>query len=367
MPRKLVVALATVAGLLLFASGALAALLIVNGDDDREGEAARSGSKGYLGLTVTAVPPGQGLRIASIIEGGPAEAAGLRVGDIIRSVDGQVVRTPEQLRAAVETKAPGTKVTITYERGEREHQATVRLGEAPPNAQIESTPAPQPGQPGSGGLPNLARRGLLGVQVEDINPALKSRYGLTRDSGVVIVNVQPGSAAARAGLLAGDVITTVNGRAVTSEREVTQAIGRLAAGDKVTLGILRGSQEMTVEVTLGSALDIPGLQDLPAALQERLRELLQSGNLSPEALRRLAMGQYVALGTVKSITDSSLTITRLDMALQPAGDLTYALTEKTQFRSGSGTISRADIRPGARVVVISLDGQSALGVLVLQR
>ena len=82
-----------------------------------------------------------GLLIAASVEAdGPAAAAGIEVGDVIRSVDGQVVRTPEQLRAAVAAKAPGDSVSVTYERGDRELRAQVTLAVAPPDAQIEAQP-----------------------------------------------------------------------------------------------------------------------------------------------------------------------------------------------------------------------------------
>ena len=163
------------------------------------------------------------------------------------------------------------------------------------------------------------------------------------------------------------VITSVDGQSVATDREVTLAIGRAEPGREVELGILRGSDEMSVHVTLTPLLTIPGLENLPPALLERLRELAESGNLTPEQLRRFAMGQNFAYGTVKEISDTSLTVTRLDGALQPTNDLTFTLDSTTQYRSGAASLSRTDVTQGATVAVISLDGEKALVVLVLQR
>jgi membrane-associated protease RseP (regulator of RpoE activity) len=185
---------------------------------------------------------------------------------------------------------------------------------------------------------------------------------------VVIVQVQPNSPAAAVGLRAGDVITSVNGNSVGTDREVTVALANAPVGQQVALGILRGSSEMTVTVTLGTVQAVPGFENLPAVLQERLRELAQSGNFTLEQLQRLAMGQNnIAMGTVKSISDASLTLTRIDNSLQATGDVTFALNERTQYRRGADTLSLKDIQTGNTVFVISLDGQTAIGVFVLQR
>ena len=366
MSRRLMVLILAVGAALLVATGALAALLITTDDDDAGNAAVdvQGTGKGYLGLTVTANPP-QGLRVSSVEASGPAAKAGLQAGDFLRSLDGQLVRTPEQLRAAVEAMAPGTQVTITYERGDRQLQATIKLGEAPANAQIEATPAPQV-QPGAsrGPLGNAAGRGQLGIQVQNINPQLKQRYSLTRDSGIVVTSVEPNTAAAVAGLKAGDVILQVDGRNVATADELTRAVVGAAAGQQVSLGVLRGSDQMTIQITMPANTLFPGFENLPPALQERLRELAQTRNLTPEQLQRLAQGQNnLTLGSVKAISETSITLTRLE----GGGDVTYALNSMTQYRLGNQEVLRSEIRTGSTVMIISMDGQTALGVFVYQR
>jgi serine protease Do len=358
------IALVGVAALLLVAAGAAAALLIVDDDDETSASTKNGSGKGHLGVTVTVTPP-QGLRVASVEANGPAAQAGIQVGDFLRSVDGQIVRTPEQLRAAVEAISPGSLVSITYERGDRELQATVKLGEAPVNAQIEATPAPNAANPPNPGVaPNQANRGQLGVQIQNVTPQLKQRYNLSVDTGVVITLVQPNSAAAAAGLRAGDVVTSVGGRAVSNAEEATRLIGTAARGQPTSLGILRGGEQLSIQVTLASAQAVPGFDTLPPALQERLRELAQSGQYSLEQLQRLAAGQNNLVGgMVKSISATSITLTRLE----GTGDVTFALNAQTQYRLGGNEVSPGEIRSGTTAFVISLDGQTAIGVFVLQR
>jgi putative serine protease PepD len=71
-----------------------------------------------------------------------------------------------------------------------------------------------------------------------------------KTSGAVVASVQPGSPAEKAGLQQGDVIRTIDGKAVSSSEEVVAAISGRSAGSKITLGIERGGQSKSVTVTL---------------------------------------------------------------------------------------------------------------------
>ena len=59
---------------------------------------------------------------------GPADKAGLQVGDVVTAIDGQPVTTAEELIVAVRTHRPGDQVTLTYERGGQQSTAEVTLG-----------------------------------------------------------------------------------------------------------------------------------------------------------------------------------------------------------------------------------------------
>ena len=73
----------------------------------------------------------QGLYLAGVVPGGPAGAAGLRVGDVITQLDGQAATDTNQLAAITLTKRPGDRVSVTYERGGRSATTTVVLGAQP--------------------------------------------------------------------------------------------------------------------------------------------------------------------------------------------------------------------------------------------
>jgi hypothetical protein len=117
-------------------------------------------------------------------------------------------------------------------------------------------------------------------------------------------------------------------------------------------------------VQAGAASLFPGFENLPPALQERLRQLAQSGNYTPEQLQRLAAGQNnLKVGTVQAIDATSITLT----PLEGGNDVTYALNSRTEYRAGANAASFGDIRVGSTVLIISTDGQSALGVFIYVR
>jgi putative serine protease PepD len=93
-----------------------------------------------------------------------------------------------------------------------------------------------------------ATRSFLGVSSRTAADDQNSGVG----DGAEIVSVQPGTAAADAGIRPGDVVTAVGDRPVTTSTELTAAVRGKAPGDKVTLTIRRGNDTKTVEVTLGS-------------------------------------------------------------------------------------------------------------------
>jgi hypothetical protein len=160
-------------------------------------------------------------------------------------------------------------------------------------------------------------------------------------------------------VLSGDVILAVGGTNVSTVEELQRAVAE--AGTSTSLRILRGNQELTLDVSLAATSPFPGFENLPRQLQERLRELADAGNLTAEQLQRLAQGfqNNVAIGTVKAIDPNGITVTPL-----PGGnDVTYSLTEQTEYRTGGDQASRADITSGSTVVVISMDGRTALAVI----
>ena len=95
------------------------------------------------------------------------------------------------------------------------------------------------------------RRAYLGVQPGDITPELAAQFNLPVREGVIVLQVPPGSPAARAGLRAQDIITRINGTPVTGNGMLRSVLRELKPGDRAQLTVLRPSGPTTITVTLG--------------------------------------------------------------------------------------------------------------------
>ncbi|MFS8087186.1 MAG: S1C family serine protease, partial [Acidobacteriota bacterium] len=95
------------------------------------------------------------------------------------------------------------------------------------------------------------RRGQLGIVVQRITQDLAGSMGLKEAHGVIVSQVQPGSAAEKAGLRQGDVITALNGQPVNESNVLRNTVASTAPGTEVTLTIWRDGSEQQVRVTLG--------------------------------------------------------------------------------------------------------------------
>ena len=94
------------------------------------------------------------------------------------------------------------------------------------------------------------RRGWLGVRIQDVTPDVAEAMNLSVAQGALITDV-PDGPAKDAGLLAGDVITTFNGKTIADVRDLTRTVADSPIGEAVPVVVLREGSEMTIDVTLG--------------------------------------------------------------------------------------------------------------------
>jgi serine protease Do len=137
----------------------------------------------------------------------------------------------------------------------------------------------------------------LGVSVQDLSAPLAASFGLKSPDGALVSSVMPGSAAAKAGLKAGDVITAIDNDTVHVAGDVSSRIGLAKPGDRLTLVLWRDKARVDVPVTLGRADKEPAQAEAPAdgaklglALRPLERAELRSAGLDHGLLVEQASG-----------------------------------------------------------------------------
>jgi serine protease Do len=133
-------------------------------------------------------------------------------------------------------------------------------------------------------------RGWLGVQIQPVTPEIARSVGLDDPSGAIVTTPQPDSPAAKAGIAAGDIITSVDGQAIENPRMLARAIAAFRPDSNVRIGIWRNGEASQIEVTVGR-LDEPAAVSAPGAGVAG-----QSGAAQPEGLARLGLQLQPAPG-----------------------------------------------------------------------
>lgn len=155
------------------------------------------------------------------------------------------------------------------------------------------------------------KRGQLGVTIAPVTPDVVDALGLATAAGALITQVMSESAAARAGIKAGDIVTAINGRAVKSAAELRNAIGLLRVGEKIDLAILRDgeSRKLTAEIAEPTTANTNTAQDtdtanLDASAQHRALDGAQledgAGERRGVIVRSVLPGSPAALAGLRS-------------------------------------------------------------------
>ncbi|MCI0572777.1 MAG: PDZ domain-containing protein, partial [Myxococcaceae bacterium] len=166
----------------------------------------------------------RGAAVSQLTPGAPAEKAGLKAEDVIVAADGRPIKDNGDLSRYIASKAPGATVKLDVVRDGTEKQIAVTLGTFPD-------------EPAEGDSEE-ARKGKLGMSLRDLTPALAERLDLPRATkGVLVWEVEPGGAAENAILSRGDVIVSVNGKAVSSVDEFEAAVEEARADGAARLRV----------------------------------------------------------------------------------------------------------------------------------
>jgi serine protease Do len=252
----------------------------------------------------------RGVAVEKVSENSPASAAGIQAGDVIVRLDGEEVTGVRKLTRLVSEVDPDHQVRLTVSRNGREQEITATLAKRPaPKFEEGSFPGMQnfkfempdmkdmpqfkempdlknipEGQhvwtfPGGEGRSMVLRSGRgIGVSILPLTKQLADRYQVA--GGALVSEVRDGSAAAKAGLRAGDVITEVDGKQIKNQFDIIKAVNDKKDGD-VSVTFIRDGKRQTVNVTPEKTKDNGFLfntddDDSGSLLGPRLRDMLST-------------------------------------------------------------------------------------------
>ena len=205
-------------------------------------------TRGWLGVTIQDVDKNlaesfglvrpRGALISQLAEGGPADKAGLRAGDVILSFDDQDIPSSSDLPHVVGLIEPGKIVAAEIMRDSKRKTVQVEVGGLGADDSYALT----------NGNAEAESGGRLGLLVETADPETLERWGVS--GGVVVREVVSGSPAEEAGMQPGDVITLLGSKPIKSAEVFAQAEEKLKKGSSVPLRLIRRGNPMFIGLKL---------------------------------------------------------------------------------------------------------------------
>jgi serine protease Do len=202
--------------------------------------------RGYLGITIQDLTPelqkslgikeANGAVVSDLQKGAPGEKAGLKPYDVITSVNGQTVKSNADLRDRIASLKPGSHADLTVIRDGKEQTIGVTVGEMKNDSDLTGK--------------QQERNEKMGMELQTLTPELAQRLGTDRQSGVVVTNVMPNSAADDAGLQKGDVIFEANRKEISSVADFKNAVSQ-NKDNAILLAVERQGNSFFVTIELG--------------------------------------------------------------------------------------------------------------------
>jgi serine protease Do len=190
----------------------------------------------------------RGVEIKAVMEGSPADKAGIQPGDVLLTYNGETILGAQQLSRLVQETPPGRHLKVQYWRDGKTQTTMVVVGGEPHiSSPFQRFPVPNWSAPNMDfPTPLLVwQNSLIGIDFEHVDSQLASYFGVK--SGVLIRSVERGSPADRAGLHAGDVIFSVAQQPLSSEHEFSSLLRR---GTSVPMSVMRDHRRVDLTVAV---------------------------------------------------------------------------------------------------------------------
>ena len=194
--------------------------------------------RGWLGVSIQPVTPDlakalglekeQGALVAAVVQGSPAEKAGIKSGDVIVEYDGKNIEHANDLPILVADTPVGKDVNMTILRENKRIPLQVKVAELKEQEKVASA----------------AEQGKFGLSVQTVTPDIARTLGLDQAGGVIISGIEAGSPAADADLQRGDVILEINRRPVNSIDDFQKTIDSVKPGSNLLFLVRRGTNNM---------------------------------------------------------------------------------------------------------------------------
>jgi len=295
----------------------------------------------------------RGVGVTEVVKDSPAEKAGLRKDDVILRFEGDSVTSVRKLNRLVSEVAPDQSVKLGISRGGSEQEVAVTVGKRDHSFNafnrldgmhglqgMENFKALEglKGWEGLKGLPDLkafkvpdgnvwkwegqgpgndgfvfqlGNNRRMGVTTVQLTKQLADYFGIPDGKGVLVTAVSDDSPAAKAGVKAGDVITSVDGESIEGPGDLSRAINKNKEGD-VSVVVVRDKKQRTIKVTPEKAANTlvrPGRVANNQAIREQIRTAIKQG---------VANGQIVIPNiTIPAIPAINISTPRIEMPVIP--------------------------------------------------
>jgi serine protease Do len=198
-------------------------------------------TRGYLGVNIQNISEdlasslqlkdAKGALVSEVVQGSPAEKAGVKRGDVITGFNNKAIKDSHELSSAVAGTAVDKDVSLTIIRDGKEMTLHIKIGrldgQEPAKASAEET-----------------SQGKWGLQLQDLTPDLARQLNAKTQQGVVVAGVQPGSPAEEASIQKGDIILEINRQPVKGVSDMKEKIEKSPSKNSLLLLVQRGGNTL---------------------------------------------------------------------------------------------------------------------------